>query len=87
MLYNCESYFSNSHCKYFVCHRNMDKDNFNCLFCFCPLFYLEDCGGSYIITSNGIKDCSNCNFPHFAENYVKVLKKIKIWGGGRVSLP
>jgi Zn-finger protein len=38
---------------------------------------LEDCGGNYSLTDNGIKDCSNCLIPHKANNYDAIISKIK----------
>ena len=43
------SYFSHKKCEYFPCHKGVDPENFNCLFCYCPLYALGDkCGGNYI---------------------------------------
>ncbi|MCQ2492764.1 MAG: cysteine-rich small domain-containing protein [Lachnospiraceae bacterium] len=71
------SYFSHTECEFFPCHKTDDPENFNCLFCFCPLYRLEDtCGGHFTYTENGIKDCSECTFPHKQENYDKILKKL-----------
>ncbi|MDN5304460.1 MAG: hypothetical protein PWP46_1344 [Fusobacteriaceae bacterium] len=73
-------FFQNKKCEYFPCHKNIKEENFNCLFCFCPLYLLgEKCGGNYTYISN-IKDCSNCNIPHKKENYdliTNILKKIE----------
>lgn len=67
MSYN---YFQNRDCKYFPCHEGADPENFNCLFCFCPLYALgERCRGNFRYTESGIKDCSGCLFPHKRENY------------------
>ncbi len=64
------SYFSHKECEYFPCHKGADENNFNCLFCYCPLYALgRDCGGNFVYLSNGIKDCSNCLYPHLRENY------------------
>ena len=66
-------YFQNTECEYFPCHKGADKDNFNCLFCYCPLYALGDkCGGNFTYLENGIKDCSDCLVPHKAENYDKI---------------
>ena len=44
------SYFSHKKCEYFPCHKNADPDDFNCLFCYCPLYALGDkCGGEFSI--------------------------------------
>ena len=69
------SYFCNSECEYFPCHSAGDPDNFNCLFCYCPLYVLPDCGGDYLYLDNGYKDCSACIFPHLRENYGHVIQR------------
>ena len=75
------SFFSNKKCEYFPCHKVSDKiaeEDFNCLFCYCPLYLKKRCPGNpvYLVTANGekIKDCSECTFPHRAANYGKVLE-------------
>ncbi len=71
-------YFENRECQYYPCHKT---ENINCLFCFCPLYPMPDCGGnpSYIADKSGktIKDCSDCVFPHKKENYNKIIEKLK----------
>jgi len=63
-------FFSNRECEYFPCHSTDDTDNFNCLFCYCPLFALgENCGGSFTYLEDGTKDCSGCIRPHLRESY------------------
>ena len=70
-------FFQNSKCESFPCHTCADKENFSCLFCYCPLYALADqCGGNFTYTKEGIKDCSNCLIPHRRENYEKVMKKM-----------
>ena len=70
-------FFQNKKCEYFPCHAGADPENFNCLFCFCPLYALGDgCGGSFVYTENAIKDCSNCLKPHRRENYDKIMSKM-----------
>ena len=62
-------YFQNRECEYFPCHKTNGED-FNCLFCYCPLYALGDkCGGNFTYTAQGYKDCSACLFPHRASNY------------------
>ena len=69
------SYFCNRECEFFPCH-NADSDNFNCLFCYCPLYALgECCGGNFSYLPNGVKDCSACVFPHLRENYGAVVER------------
>lgn len=68
------SYFSHRKCEYFPCHKDADPDNFNCLFCYCPLYMLgKECGGNFHYTPEGRKDCSDCLFPHKRENYRAVI--------------
>lgn len=33
-------YFAHRECEYFPCHAGADADDFNCLFCYCPLYAL-----------------------------------------------
>lgn len=62
-------FFSHKECEFFPCHKGVEGD-FNCLFCYCPLYALGDnCGGDFKILDNGIKDCCNCTLPHKRENY------------------
>lgn len=70
------SYFSHKKCEYFPCHKNADQDDFNCLFCYCPLYALGDkCGGNFQYTENGIKDCTNCMLPHKRKSYGYITGK------------
>lgn len=69
-------FFQNKKCEKFPCHKNIDEENFNCLFCYCPLYVLgEKCGGNFVIKENGIKSCVNCTVPHQKENYEKINSK------------
>ena len=71
------AFFQNRECEYFPCHRGTEEQNFNCLFCYCPLYCLGDqCGGSFTYLENGIKDCSGCLKPHRRENYDKIMEKM-----------
>ena len=75
---NSCSYFENRECEYFPCHRVSPEKEFNCLFCYCPLYALgEQCGGNFVYLEDGIKDCSNCMIPHSAGGYEYVLSKFK----------
>lgn len=70
------AYFSNRECEYFPCHKGADPENFNCLFCYCPLYVLGDrCGGKFVHLPNGYKDCSRCLFPHLRENYGVITER------------
>ncbi len=71
-------FFSNKKCEFFPCHETEDLEEFNCLFCYCPLYSLgEKCGGNPVFLENGIKDCSQCVFPHKKQNYDKVINALK----------
>ncbi len=73
---NSYSYFENRECEYFPCHKVSDDSEFNCLFCYCPLYPLGDkCGGNPVYTPDGIKDCSRCLLPHRPEGYDYILSK------------
>lgn len=73
---NCSSFFQNRECEYFPCHKASDTDNFNCMFCYCPLYALGNkCGGNFCYTDNGTKDCSNCIIPHSKDGYKHILSK------------
>lgn len=71
-------FFQNDKCEYFPCHKTNKPEDFNCLFCYCPLYALgPDCGGNYKYLENGIKSCEDCMFPHVKENYGKVNARFK----------
>ena len=72
------TFFTNRECEYFPCHEGVGERDFNCLFCFCPLYCKgRSCGGDFVYTPGGVKDCSSCAFPHKRENYRAVLDKLK----------
>ena len=67
----------NRECEFFPCHKGIKDEDFNCLFCYCPLYALGDkCGGSFTYLEDGIKDCSNCLLPHRRENYDRIMEKM-----------
>lgn len=71
---NSSRFFSNVQCTYFPCHKGLET--FNCLFCYCPLYLLPECGGEGVFLANGIKDCTPCLFPHRPENYDAIVKRL-----------
>lgn len=72
------SFFSNKACEYFPCHETKDPDNFNCLFCYCPLYALgNQCGGNFCYTSKGVKNCENCKLPHVRNNFGYIMDKFQ----------
>ena len=71
---NHYSFFQNRDCEYFPCHQGIPETEFNCLFCYCPLYPLgADCGGNCRYTENGIKDCSSCLRPHIQSKYNEII--------------
>ncbi len=71
-------FFTNKDCEYFPCHKTDNPNDFNCLFCFCPLYALgKNCGGIFSILENGIKDCSKCMLPHNKKNYEYIIDKFQ----------
>lgn len=71
------SFFQNKECEYFPCHEGVAEQQFNCLFCYCPLYTLgKECGGNPIFLENGMKDCSACTFPHVVDNYAEVMVRL-----------
>lgn len=69
-------YFCNRDCEFFPCHLGGDRDDFNCLFCYCPLYTHSDCGGNFTLSESGIKDCSSCLLPHRRKNYRYIIEKL-----------
>ena len=75
---NSEKFFENRECKYYPCHNGMDE--LNCLFCYCPLYRLDHCPGNPSYMEAGgrtSKVCSECTFPHKAENYEMIMDFLK----------
>ena len=70
------AFTQNKECEFFPCHKTNKPEDFNCLFCYCPLYALgTKCGGNFVITEKGIKDCSGCLVPHARNGYGYVIGK------------
>lgn len=70
------AFFQHRDCEYFPCHTGIPEAEFNCLFCFCPLYALGPrCNGNYRYTEGGLKDCGQCTIPHRRKNYDLILKR------------
>lgn len=79
MRENSFDFFQNRDCPYFPCHSGASEEDFNCLFCYCPLYMLgRECGGNFVYQPNGIKDCSNCTVPHSPGGYEHVIQKYEL---------
>lgn len=72
---NSYRFYTNKDCVYLPCHKVSSTEDFNCMFCYCPLYFLKECGGNYKDT-HGIKDCSDCLIPHKPNGYDYINKKI-----------
>ena len=75
---NSFRFFENRDCQYYPCHR--DIEHINCLFCYCPFYFLDTCPGTpeYMDREGSkIRVCTNCNFPHEPENYPKVITELR----------
>ena len=71
-------FFQHRTCEFFPCHPTDRPEDFNCLFCYCPLYALgRRCGGAFRYDERGVKDCSACLLPHRRENYEKILARFE----------
>ena len=70
-------FFQHKKCEYFPCHKGIPKGEFSCLFCFCPLYTNDNCGGNHTKTKKGKKDCTKCLIPHRKEGYDYIVSKLK----------
>lgn len=71
-------FFKNDKCEYFPCHKIENLEDFNCLFCYCPL-YSYNCQGNFKLLENGIKDCSECLIPHRKDSYKIILNRLSVF--------
>ncbi|MGN0437397.1 MAG: cysteine-rich small domain-containing protein [Lachnospiraceae bacterium] len=70
------AFFQNKECEFFPCHKGIKEEDFNCLFCYCPLYMLgKKCGGNYEYTKEGIKNCENCIRPHVRNHYGSIVEE------------
>lgn len=75
---NSYKYFENRDCKYYPCHEGIEE--INCLFCYCPLYHMENCPGDPVYkvrNDRTIKICTACTFPHRPENYERIIELIR----------
>ncbi len=71
---NGASFFRNTACEYFPCHEGVDESEFNCLFCYCPLYALgPHCGGNFTYTKKGVKDCTACTLLHHGSDGARIV--------------
>ena len=71
------SYFAHKECEYFPCHKGADPENFNCLFCYCPLYALgRNCGGAFQYKENGINAKPTIpSVPFRTASYILYIKR------------
>ena len=76
-VFMSHDFYQNLDCKYFPCHKGIKEEEFSCLFCFCPLYALEEeCGGNFDYNNEkGIKNCTYCLVPHKRSNYEHMIEK------------
>lgn len=71
------AFVQNTACEYFPCHETKRPEDFNCLFCYCPLYALgKKCKGNFTYKGD-IKVCTDCMVPHRRENYDYVIGRYK----------
>ena len=69
-------FFTHTECPYFPCHEGLAPEDFNCLFCYCPLYALgPDCGGDFTYSAKGVKVCTGCIRPHVRDAGTKLVKE------------
>lgn len=78
--------FQHRKCEFFPCHKGVPDEDFNCLFCYCPLYLLKDkCGGNFSY-AHGIKDCSGCTKPHDKDSFDFIMSKVHLlMEGGKLD--
>ena len=70
------AFYQNRECEYFPCHTGIAEEDFNCLFCYCPLYMLgKQCGGNFTRTESGLKSCMHCTYPHERGNYDALIAR------------
>lgn len=58
---NSYKFFENLGCKYYPCHSGIKKGEFNCLYCFCPIFV--------VCKRHSKSGCEFCKVPHDKGSY------------------
>lgn len=69
-------FFQNRDCRYWMCHEGIPENEFSCSHCYCPLYFVEDCGGNPLTTESGIRDCSACTKPHDKQGWTWIRDRI-----------
>ncbi|MBQ2699938.1 MAG: cysteine-rich small domain-containing protein [Clostridia bacterium] len=75
---NHYQFFQHRECEYFPCHASVAREDFNCLFCYCPLYCLgKQCGGRFFYDSKGRKVCRDCTFPHQRNSFDSIMARYR----------
>lgn len=82
MRADSSSFFQNTACSYYPCHQGVEE--INCLFCYCPLYFLKSCPGTYTwLPRDGkkLKNCTDCTWPHVPEHYGQICRILRdaVW--------
>ena len=76
------NFYQNVECRYFPCHGkepgtgSVPIEDFNCLFCYCPLMFIE-CDGNYTLLDSGFKDCSKCTRNHDKDAWKFIVSRLR----------
>ena len=76
---NSYKFFQNKDCQFFPCHEVDNVEEFNCLFCYCPVYFVS-CPGDFSRLDDGRKDCMGCTLnhePRFWEMVQSMMKNPK----------
>ncbi len=69
-------FFANTECDKFPCHTGIAAEDFNCAFCYCPLYLLgPNCGGDFKYLESGVKSCVDCAKPHRGTDGIDLVKE------------
>ena len=69
-------FFANTECDKFPCHPGIEPEEFNCAFCYCPLYLLgPNCGGNFKYLESGVKSCVDCAKPHRGTDGIDLVKE------------
>jgi hypothetical protein len=66
--------YTNKECEFFPCHKGIKDEEFNCMFCYCPLYFIE-CPVNVPLLSNGLKDCMECTATHRGKKAWVIVRK------------
>ena len=69
-------FFQHTDCEYFPCHDGVPAERFNCMLCYCPMYALGSaCGGNFVLSRRGVKNCKDCSIPHDGDSGVRLVKE------------